>query len=68
MPEDEAILAAGVIIPVLTMVMLALIVIGWDKGNFEIVLGIILPVLFLLLPVNDAGSRDSHRLSCPGVG
>jgi hypothetical protein len=50
------------------MVMMTVIVIETDKGNPEVVLGIIFLLLFPLLPVNDAGWRDFPRPSCPGVG
>jgi ABC-type tungstate transport system substrate-binding protein len=47
---------------------MTVIVLETDKGNFEVVLGIILLFPFLLLPVNDAGWQDSPRPSCSGVG
>jgi len=53
MVEEGVILIVGGIIAGLTMVMITVIVLETDKGNFEVALGIIL--LFLLLPVNDAG-------------
>ena len=67
MVEEGAILIVGEIITGLTMVMMTVIVLETDRGNFEVALVIILLFLFLLLPVNDAGWRDSPRPSCPGV-
>jgi ABC-type tungstate transport system substrate-binding protein len=67
MVEEGAILIVGGIITGLTMVMIPVVVLETDKGNFDVALDIILLFLFLLLPVNDAGWQDSPRLSCPGV-
>jgi ABC-type tungstate transport system substrate-binding protein len=67
MVEEGAILIVGGIMTGFAMVMMTIIVLETDKGNFEVVLGIILLFLLLFLPVNDAGWRDSPRPSCPGA-
>jgi ABC-type tungstate transport system substrate-binding protein len=65
MVEEGSILIVGVVIAGLTEVMTTAIAFETDKGDFEVVPGII--ILFLLLLINDAGGQDSPRPSSPGV-